>query len=102
MTNNAHPILLEYLEQVPESLQTFQSIQGGEEYADIASKAQSDLLAFRSLDGVLADGRTVEQALKQSGSEETLDNPDALDKDRLRVVGALSMIAEFAEDLAED
>ncbi len=102
MNNPIHPILQEYIRQLPETLPTLLSIQGGEEYADIASKAQSDLLAFRSLEGVVADGRTVEQLLKESGSEESLDNPDALDKDRLRVIGALSMIAEFAEDLAED
>ena len=102
MANSVHPILQEYTGQIPESLQTSRAIQQGKGYEEIAKQALNEMDTFKSLNGVLEDGRTVRDVLQQSGSEESIENPEPLENDRLRVMGVLSMIAEFCEDMSED
>jgi len=97
-----HPILQEYSGQIPKNIKTYESIHGGNSFEEIAGHARSEQAAFRSLEGVLEDGRTVAEVLQANGSEESIESPDALDKDRLRAVGALGLIAEFCEAMAED
>ncbi|CCQ89631.1 hypothetical protein NITGR_140028 [Nitrospina gracilis 3/211] len=97
-----HPILNEYSGQIPKSLQTYKSIHAVENYEVIVEHTKQEMAAFRSLDGVLPDGRTVRDVLKESGCEESIEDMDGLDKDRIRVVGALNLILEFSEAMAED
>ncbi|MGP0565455.1 hypothetical protein ACTRW9_10125 [Nitrospina sp. 32_T5] len=97
-----HPILNEYSGQIPKSLQTYKSIHAVDDYEVIVEHARQEMTAFRSLDGVLPDGRTVRDVLKESGCEESIEDMDGLDKDRTRVVGALNLIFEFSEAMAED
>jgi hypothetical protein len=97
-----HPILQEYAVQIPKNIQTYRSLQEGKSFEEVGEHARKDQAAFKSLDGVLGDGRTVAEALQANGSEESIESPDALDKDRLRAVGALGLIAEFCEAMAED
>jgi len=84
MAANIHPILQEYVRQIPDSIQTYQSIQQQKSYEEIAAQAR------------------VQDVLQQSGSRESIENPEPMEDDRLRVVGVLNMIAEFCEDMAED
>lgn len=97
-----HPILQEYAVQIPKNIRTYQSLQEGKSFEEIAEHARREQKAFKSLDGVLEDGRTVAEVLQANGTEESIESPDALDKDRLRAVGALGLIAEFCEAMAED
>lgn len=102
MAANIHPVLQEYVIQIPDSIKTYQSIQQQKSYEEIAAQARNEMVVFKSLDDVLEDGRTVQDVLQQSGSLESIENPEPLEDDRLRVVGVLNMIAEFCEDMAED
>ncbi len=102
MATNIHPILQEYVRQIPDSIQTYQSIQQQKSYEEIAAQARNEMVIFKSLDDVLEDGRTVQDVLQQSGSWESIENPEPMEDDRLRVVGVLNMIAEFCEEMAED
>ena len=102
MADSIHPILQEYIGQIPESLQTYQSIQQGKNYGEIEAHARNEMDTFKILNGVLEDGRIVQDVLRQSGSHESIENPEPLENDRLRVMGVLSMIAEFCEDMNED
>ncbi|MCF8719479.1 hypothetical protein [Nitrospina gracilis] len=99
---SVHPILNEYSGQIPKSLQTYKSIHAIEDYEVIVEHARQEMSAFKSLDGVLPDGRTVRDALIESGYHESIEDMDGLDKDRTRVVGALNLILEFSEAMAED
>ncbi|CAI2717116.1 hypothetical protein [Nitrospina watsonii] len=102
MAGSVHPILSEYSSQIPKGLQTYQSIHAVKSYEEIVEVARKEMIAFKSLDGVLPDARTVREVLQESGSEESIEDMDGLDKDRVRVVGALNLILEFSEAMAED
>jgi len=96
----AHPILLELSGQLPESAHTFQYIQEAVEFEMIAAQAQKDISCLENLEGCLEDGRTAKAVLEESGYREWLEASDQ--DERLRVLGALTLIADVSEDLAED
>ena len=48
----------------------------------------------------MKDGQSVKSILQQSGYERWLENFE--DEDRLRVIGALELIAELFKELADD
>ena len=58
MAANIHPVLQEYVIQIPDSIQTYQSIQQQKSYEEIAAQARNEMVIFKSLDDVLEDGRT--------------------------------------------
>ena len=60
MANSVHPILQEYIGQIPDSIQTYLSIQQGKNYGEIETHALNEMDTFKSLGGVLEDGRTVQ------------------------------------------
>jgi hypothetical protein len=96
----SHPILAELSGQLPESAHTFQYIQDAVEFEKIAAQAQKDIACFENLEGRLKDGQPAKTVLEQSGSREWLAASDQ--DERLRVLGALHLIADVSEELAED
>lgn len=100
MSGNSHPILEELATQLPESCQLYLYIQGGKDYAEIATLAKHDIACLENLLATLTDAQTAESALHQNGYQPWLKKSD--DDERLRVLGALSLIAELSEELADD
>ncbi|MEE8260474.1 MAG: hypothetical protein V3R14_05685 [Nitrospinaceae bacterium] len=100
MSPSAHPILAELSNQLPQSAHTFQRIQEAAEFEAIATQAQRDISCLENLEGCLEDGRPAKAVLEQSGYQEWLEGSDS--DERLRVLGALTLIADLSEDLAED
>lgn len=100
MTSQAHPILIELSGQLPESAHTFLRIQEAAEFEAIAAQSQKDILCLENLEGFLEDGWPAKSVLEQSGYQEWLEGSDQ--DERLRVLGALKLIADVSEDLAED
>jgi len=96
----AHPILIELSGQLPDSAHTFQYIQEAAEFEAIAAQAQKDISCLENLEGCQEDGRSAKTVLEQSGYREWLEASDQ--DERLRVLGALHLIADVSEDLAED
>lgn len=97
---SAHPILEELSNQLPESPHTFQYIQEALEFEEIAASAQKDISCLENLEGCLEDGRPAKTVLEESGYRVWLEGSDS--DERLRVLGALTMIADLSEDLADD
>jgi hypothetical protein len=96
----SHPILLELSGQLPEAARTFQYIQEAAEFEKITTQAQKDITCLENLEGHLEDGQPAKTVLEQSGYLQWLKVSD--DDERLRVLGALHLIADVTEDLAED
>ena len=96
----SHPILAELSGQLPESAHTFQYIQEAAEFEKIAAQAQKDIACLENLEGHLEDGQPAKTILEQSGYQEWLAASDQ--DERLRVLGALHLIADVSEELAED
>ena len=96
----SHPILAELSGQLPESAHTFQYIQEAAEFEKITAQAQKDIACLENLEGHLEDGQPAKTALEQSGYQEWLKDSDQ--DERLRVLGALHLIADVSEELAED
>ena len=96
----SHPILAELSGQLPESAHTFQYIQDAVEFEKIAAQAQKDIACFENLEGRLKDGQPAKTVLEQSGYREWLEASDQ--DERLRVLGALKLIADVSGDLAEE
>jgi len=85
---------------LPESAHTFQYIQEALEFEEIAAQAQKDISCLENLEGCLEDGRPAKTVLEDSGYRVWLEGSDS--DERLRVLGALTMIADLSEDLADD
>ena len=100
MSSKAHPILEELSRQLPDSALACQHILKAEEFELIAAQTRKDIDCLENLEGCLEDGRSAKTVLEESGYREWLEGADS-DK-RLRVLGALQLIADLAEDLAED
>ena len=100
MNSKAHPILSELSRQLPDSAHTFQHIHESSDYEKIAAQAQKDISCLEKLEGCLEDGRPAKDVLAESGYRAWLGDSDA--DERLRVLGALKLIADLSEDLAED
>ena len=100
MNSNAHPILAELSRQLPDSTHLFQSIHDSSGFETIAVQAQIDIECLENLDGSLADGRPAKTVLSENGYREWLKNSDS--DERLRVLGALRLIADLSEDLMEE
>ena len=96
----SHPILLELSGQLPESSHTFKYIQEASEYEKITAQAQKDIACLENLEGHLDDGQPSKAVLEESGYREWLGGSDQ--DERLRVLGALHLIADVSEELAED
>ena len=100
MNSNAHPILVELSRQLPDSAHTFQHIQEAAEFEQIATQAQADISCLENLEGCLEDGRPAKTVLEENGYRQWLGASDQ--DERLRVLGALKLIADVSEDLAEE
>ncbi len=100
MSDKPHPILEEIATQLPESSQLFLNIQSGSDYTEIVSLAQEDMSCFENVEGTLKDGQSAKSVLHQNGYQKWLESSD--EDDQLRVYGALSLIVELAQELAED
>ena len=100
MSASVHPILLELSGQLPESAHTFQYIQEAAEYEKITAQAQKDIACLENLEGHLEEGQPSKNVLEESGYREWLKASDQ--DERLRVLGALHLIADVSEELAED
>ena len=100
MSGKPHPILEELATQLPESSKLFLHIQEGKDYAEIASLARNDMSCLENVQGNLKDGQSAKSVLHQNGYQKWLENSD--EDDQLRVYGALSLVAELSEELAED
>lgn len=97
---SAHPILAELSNQLPESAHTVKFIQEPAHFEKIAMQARSDMACLENLESHLKDGRPAKTVLEQSGYQAWLEASDQ--DERLRVLGALRLIADLSEDLAED
>ena len=97
---SAHLILADLSKQLPESAHTFQYIQEPGHFEKIAVQARSDIACLENLEGHLEDGRPAKTVLEQNGYQAWLEASDQ--DERLRVLGALRLIADLSEDLAED
>lgn len=100
MSSKAHPILSELSRQLPDSAHTFQYIQESSDFGQIAAQAQKDISCLENLEGHLADGRHAKTVLEENGYRVWLEGADS--DERLRVLGALRLIADLSEDLVED
>ncbi len=100
MSSIAHPILAEISMQLPDSAHTFKRIHESSDFEMIATQAQKDISCLENLEGCLKDGRPAKAVLAETGYGECLE--DAASDERLRVLGALMLIADLSEDLAED
>lgn len=97
---SAHPILKELSHQLPQSTHTYRYIQEAAEFEVIATQAQKDIACLENLEGHLEEGRLSKNVLEESGYREWLKASDQ--DERLRVLGALKLIADVSEDLAEE
>jgi len=100
MSASAHPILIELSNQLPQFAHTYQYIQKASDFEEIAAQAQKDISCLENLEGCLKDGRPAKTVLEESGYRMWLEGSDQ--DERLRVLGALRLIADLSEDLAED
>ncbi len=100
MNDNAHPILAELSRQLPVDTQTLKRIRTGDDFESIAAQAKAEIVCLENLSGVGEDGRPSKTVLAENGYGDWL--ADCEDNDRLRVLGALKLIAELAEELAEE
>ncbi len=100
MSPSAHPILAELSNQLPQTAHTFQRIQEAAEFEKIAAQSQKDISCLENLEGCLEDGRPAKTVLEENGYRVWLEGSDQ--DERLRVLGALRLIADLSEDLAED
>ncbi len=100
MNSQPHPILEELSNQLPESAHTFRYIQGSSGFEEIAAQAGKDISCLENLEGCLEDGRPAKAVLEESGYRRWLEGSDQ--DERLRVLGALRLIADLSGDLAED
>lgn len=100
MSASAHPILEELSNQLPQSAHTYQYIQQASEFEEIAAQAQKDISCLENLEGCLEDGQPAKAVLEESGYRMWLEGSDQ--DERLRVLGALRLIADLSEDLADD
>jgi len=100
MNSKAHPILAELSRQLPDSAHTFQYINDSSDFGKVTSQAQTDISCLENLEGCLKDGRSAKSVLEESGYRAWLEGSDK--EERLRVLGALRLIADLSEDLAEE
>lgn len=100
MNSEAHPILAELSRQLPDTSLTFRHILDAEEFELIMTQALKDIACLENLEGILKDGRPAKTVLEESGYREWLKDSDQ--DEHLRVLGALQLIADVSEDLAED
>ncbi len=100
MNSKPHPILAELSRQLPDSARTFQYIQEPSGFGEITTQAQIDISCLENLEGCLEDGRPAKSVLEESGYRVWLEDSDS--DERLRVLGALKLIADVSEDLTED
>ena len=96
----AHPILEELSRQLPDAALTSQQILKAAEFDLIATQSRKDIECLENLDGNLEDGQSARAVLEENGYREWLQGSDS--DARLRVLGALQLIADLAEELAED
>jgi len=96
---STHPILAELSQQLLESAHTFQYIQEPAHFEKIAVRARNDI-ACENLDGHREDNPPAKTILEQSGYQAWLEA--SKQDERLRALGALRLIADLSEDLAED
>lgn len=104
MNSKVNPILLEMSEQLPDSIQTFKHIHEPKRYDEIFVQVRKEILCLRNMERTLEGGQPSKNFLLQSGYQFLLENPDEEDQqeERLRLLGTLQLIAELAEELAED
>ena len=100
MNSNAQPILAELSRQLPDSAHTFQHIQKASGFEEIAAQAQKDIACLENLEGNLDDGQSAKTVLEENGYRDWLKESSS--DERLRVLGALQLIADVSEDLAEE
>ena len=100
MKNQVHPILIDLGKQLPNETQTLQFIEGSKKYNEIADQARKEMYCLGNLENVLDDGQTGETILFNCGYEIWLK--DAEDDDRLKLIGALKLIAEFCEEIEKE
>ncbi len=100
MNSQAHPILAELAQQLPDSAHTSQFILKPSGAEEIAAQALKDISCLENLEGHLNDGRPSKSVLEESGYRAWLEGSDS--DERLRVLGALRLIADLSEELAED
>ena len=85
---------------LPDATQTLQFIQEPKTYTEIADQARIEMHCLQNLENIMEAGQMGKNILQQNGYEAWLK--DAQNEDRLRLVGALKLILEFCEELAED
>ncbi len=100
MALKPHPILLEISEQIPKTSATFQNIQKREDHAITAKQARLEMRCLQKMEGTIDGDRSARSVLEESGYADWLEDLEG--NDRLRVIGALELISELAEELAED
>ena len=100
MNSKPHPILEELSRQLPDAAHTFQYIHESSDFGKISTQAQKDISCLENLEGCLEDGRPAKDVLADSGYRAWLESSSQ--DEQLRVLGALQLIADLSEDLAEE
>ena len=104
MNSKANPILIEMSQELPDSIQTFKYIQEPKSYEEIVVQARKEIFCLRNLERNMEDGQSATSFLQKNGYQFLLENSDKEDEmeERMRLLGTLQLIAELAEELAED
>ncbi len=104
MNSSTNPILIEMSKQLPGSIQTFKDIQEPKSYTEIFAQARKEILCLRDMKRHMDDGQSARAFMQQSGYQFLLDNTEEEDEqeERLRLLGTLQLIAELAQELAEE
>ena len=100
MNSSSHPILIELSQQLPETSKACKYIQGAESFSQVVTQAQEEFSCLSDLDADWGNGFSGRTQLAQNGDDNWLK--DMEEDDRLRLMGALKLIIELAEELAEE
>ena len=100
MNSQSNPILTELSGQLLETSMTYKYIQGPESFSQVFAQAQEEFACLRELDADRENGLSGREQLVQFGYQNWLK--DMEEEDRLYLVGALNLVIELAEELAEE
>ena len=100
MNSQPNPILIELSQQLPDTSKTYQYIKEAKSFYEITLWAGQELYLLSGINLNQDLSSDVKNTLIEKGYDQLLN--DGEDDDRLRIVGALQMIVELAEELDKD
>ncbi len=106
MAPQVNPILLELSLQLPKDSKLYLSIQEAKPYDAISDQAKLDITCLENFEGQFKEGQPAQSVMEQNGYKKWLgqleEDIDEMENNKMRLMGALKLIAELAEELAED